>query len=241
MWSCIGAFISLAIPEFLVPVACRRKKTWAQQQVQIKKASQDLMLGLEESKGRERSLTDEIDKMKREVNAIAKSAKKTTSTGKKMSPSKVSELRKQAEYIIQNMLMKESERDAVRTTLNITTTNLGSIRTYITQQETFHNINKTLSAIKHVGLDLEQTEQMIEKSARTADEMREVSSGISDRMAASAPTTNFSDTISTMLDSLFETDTSGMGSDRMSSSLPFPEVEDQSEDENAHELEILSS
>ena len=239
--SCASWFINLLLPECLIPPMCRRRRTWEQEKPIITKSSNQLTLGLEETKLQEKTLTDDITKMKKEVNALAMAAKKTKN-GRKPSAAKVDELRKQAEYIMQNLMIKEQERNSIRTILSTTQANLGTMRTYITQKTTFHNLNKTYAAIRGLGLNLEETERMIEQSAQTSDKIAQISTGMNDRLAASVPQNSFNDSISLTLDSMFGVSGENDRQEhtrRSQLDLPYPEVEEETEDEQI-QVEVQS-
>lgn len=197
----------------------------------IKRAAQELEVGLEETKAKEMDLSKEITEMKRAVNQFAIDSRPVS--GRRLASVKIAELRKQAEYVLQNMMIKEQELASITANHNVHRASLGNIRSYISHQETFRNLNRTLEAVKNAGLDLDLTERMIEKSARTADEMRQVSIGITDRLAASAQIDSSigSERMTEMLDALFSVDrdslySSSSASSLLSHKLPFPEVVD---------------
>lgn len=206
----------------------------------MKKASTELMLSLEETKGRETTLTAEINKMKGDVNKLAKIARsKSQHTGKKPSKAKIMELRAQAEFIVTEMTGKEQERDSLRMMLSLWGNNLARMRMFITQQETTRTMDKAMTTIRQVGLDTDTSAAVIEKSARTADEMRDISLRIQDQMQAAAPANDTSERVQNMMSLLFDIDDESAASDRHSNSLPYPEVEEQTDDERDLDLSLM--
>lgn len=185
------------------------RRDWPTERKRFQKTRQELLQSTIESRAAEGDITHMITQLKRQVNEIH-----ITKKAREKAHGKQAEYTDDERRIVQQMVndiqMHAGELQMKTRYVNLLQKQLNNISTYIMQQDTMHQLKKTMDVVKDVGMNLDDTDLILEETAVTSDRMDAFTASSSDRMTAVlADTATNSNLVNDILS----------GSD-----IPFPDV-----------------
>lgn len=158
-------------------------RDWPSERKRFQKTRQELMQTTIESRASEGDLMHMITQMKRQVNELffAKEAR-TKAHNKPMDFT--DDERRIVQQMVNDIQMHAGELQLKSKYVQMLQKQLNNITTYIMQQDTLHQLRKTMDVVKEVGMDFDGTDMILEETATTSDRMDAFTTSSSDRMAA---------------------------------------------------------